>query len=277
MRRVARLDHLDPIRQQRDLHMNLVGVFEDGVVERIPTSQGETFLQATMHGRNVIMQQGDQFRVVAAGDCAHAALVQYHGGEMIYCEYYHLNTETRRTYIPLVETREVNYGQRERHFLSEIGFIEWENEQPKSFVFVQRRALLGTSEILNKIVSGNMIAGHDQAEVGTNGNVVNLQVNELLAQGQGALVEFRLPPGNLSPDASGNRHVRDESEERLIGGVPRSVEIVYLRDPNRRIEIMREYVRLLILMERRLSWHITIRELRKTRDIERVLNSASDY
>ncbi|MCB1324007.1 MAG: hypothetical protein H7A21_01260 [Spirochaetales bacterium] len=205
------------------------------------------------------------------------ACVQYHGGEMIYCEYYHLNTETRRTYIPLVETREVNYGQRERHFLSEIGFIEWENEQPKSFVFVQRRALLGTSEILNKIVSGNMIAGHDQAEVGTNGNVVNLQVNELLAQGQGALVEFRLPPGNLSPDASGNRHVRDESEERLIGGVPRSVEIVYLRDPNRRIEIMREYVRLLILMERRLSWHITIRELRKTRDIERVLNSASDY
>ena len=49
------------------------------------------------------------------------------------------------------------------------------------------------------------------------------------------------------------------------------MEVVYVRDPAQKIQIMKEYLRLLRLLERRLDWNVRASQRRRAAEIERML------
>ena len=49
------------------------------------------------------------------------------------------------------------------------------------------------------------------------------------------------------------------------------IDVVFVRDPNQQIRIMREYLAKLKLLNRRLDWMARSKEARKAAEIERLL------
>ena len=180
------------------------------------------------------------------------------GGEKIFCNFYKIQADGV-SLIPITATIETFYGQRERYVLNEVASVKWEGEKPVSFRFDTRRGTIGAGAVLLKQLSGNSIAG---AAAGSPDVPLNLVVNELLSTGKGQFVNFRFPSEET---------LRDRKEEIEIDGVKQEIDVVFVRDPNQQIRIMREYLAKLKLLNRRLDWMARSKEARKAAEIERLL------
>ena len=180
-------------------------------------------------------------------------------GQKIFCGYYKIQ-DNGVSVVPITATVETFYGQRQRFVLNEEATIRWENEKPVSFRFDTRRGAIGKGAVLIKRLSGNSIA--EPAAANAAQPPLNLIVNELLSSGKGQFVNFRFPT---------EKEVRDRKEEIDIDGRKSEIDVVFVRDPNQKIRIMREYLESLKLLERRLDWKARSEEARKAADIERLL------
>lgn len=197
------------------------------------------------------------------------------GGEKIFCEYYKID-ENGISLIPLMATKETFYGVRQRYILNESAAIYWKDEKPDFFRFDTRRGALGKGAVLIKRLSGNSIApppategqaeqpapetqGQDAQNAAT---PLNLIVNELLSSGKGQFVNFRFPDG---------AEARDFVEKSDVDGTEKQINVVFVRDANQQIRIMRDYFKKLRLLDHRLDWMARAKDARKAAEIERLL------
>ncbi|MCR9142674.1 MAG: hypothetical protein NXI24_10520 [bacterium] len=181
------------------------------------------------------------------------------GGEKIFCEFYKIQ-DNGVSLIPLTATVETFYGQRQRYILNEAATVSWQEGKPVSFRFDIRRGAIGKGAVLMKRLSGNTIAGTATADSAK--APLNLVVNELLSSGKGQFVNFRFPTEEAE---------RDRKEEIDIDGRKKEIDVVFVRDPNQKIRIMRTYLKKLKLLEHRLDWMARAKDARKAADIERLL------
>ena len=212
------------------------------------------------------------------------------------CRLYRTDLTTGWAVIPLTSELESEYGRREKFFLSEIGYIKWKmdaNKKPTNeitgFVFQQKRTRVGAGYSVIKTMSA------DSAEIPLNegepGDLdldecmslmkekeekksdppqlksvekpLNMFVKEILNSGRGALYTFRFPKAEK---------IRDFTEELQIEGKKEKVQVIYVRNANQKINISREYLRLLKLMLRRIDWNTRAQNFRKQAEIQRILN-----
>jgi hypothetical protein len=184
------------------------------------------------------------------------------GGQKIFCQYYKIQ-ENGVSLVPLTATVETFYGQRQRYMLNEEASIQWDQERPVSIRFDSRRGELGKGAVLIKRLSGKAApAPAASADDGVATAPLNLVVNEMLSSGRGQFVNFRFAT---------EAEVRDRREEIEIDGRKLEIDVVFVRDPNQKIGIMREYLRMLKLLNRRLDWMVRAANARRTAEIERML------
>ncbi|MBX7059329.1 MAG: hypothetical protein K1X75_14795 [Leptospirales bacterium] len=185
-----------------------------------------------------------------------------YGGENIICAYYRIDASTQRSIVPLTAQQETIYGQRQRYVYNEQAIMQWQGNDIKNYVFESRRGFIGKGQVLWRRLSGNSIVNAGAAET-----PLNLEVNEILASGRGLMVNFRFPN---APD------VRDGKEQVEIDGQRREIDVIYVRDPETKINMMREYLRQLRLLERRLDWNIRAEAARREAEVGRLLRSDYD-
>lgn len=192
------------------------------------------------------------------------------GGEKIFCEYYKID-ENGVSLVPLTATKETFYGVRQRYILNESAAIYWKSEKPDFFRFDTRRGSIGKGAVLIKRLSGNSIGlpaagdeGQPAAEAPADAAAapLNLVVNELLSSGKGQFVNFRFPDGE---------EARDFVEKTDVDGTTKEINVVFVRDPNQQIRIMRDYFKKLKLLDHRLDWMARAKDARKAAEIERLL------
>lgn len=171
-----------------------------------------------------------------------------------------INPDTQTSFIPLTSEEQTEWGVRGRFIHTESGIINWNGDKIVSFKFDQRSGKIGQGYVAKKSLSGSTITSPDTIDV--NEAPMNLFVNELLDSGRGLFVNFRFPDSIA---------VRDHEEQMNIEGITRPVQIVYVRDSDQRIEILRDYLRLLKLLERRIDWVIRSDSARKGFEIERIM------
>ncbi len=169
----------------------------------------------------------------------------------------------KQTVIPLTSVVQVQYGERNRNVFNEHVMIKWEGDKAVSYIFSQRQAQLGTGQVIKKRLSASSIAGEEIKDDKTLGaRAMNLFVNELLTSGKGLTINFRFPT---------DEDIRDREEEIDIDGRKIRVAVVFVRQPNEKIRILREFHRLLKLTLRRIDWMVRVEEERKAADIQRLL------
>jgi len=167
------------------------------------------------------------------------------------------------TVYPLTEVVQSYYGEKKKFVLSEIGIIKWQGDKLDSFTFEQRRSKIGTGYIVKKRLSATSLASHSENELGSeNAQALDFYVNEILSSGKGLTINFRFP---TNPD------VRDREEEIEINGQKRKVLVVYVRNQNQKIGMIREYFRLLKLLLRRIDWNVRVENQRKAAQIQRLM------
>lgn len=186
-----------------------------------------------------------------------------HGGEQIFCAYYQID-ENGESLIPLDAVIETFYGQRQRFVRNELAKVRWEDKKPVFFQFETRRGAIGKGAVLIKRIWGNTIAGQAETpeEDVTTEAPLDLVVNELLSSGKGDFVNFRFPTEDV---------VRDSMQTVNIDGRQTEIQVIYVRDPAQKINIMKEYLRMLRLLNRRLDWTVRAKNARQAADIERLL------
>lgn len=169
------------------------------------------------------------------------------------------NNETE---VPLLSETRSDYGTRDRYLYSEEGHIFWKGEQIGSILFLQRRGLIGTGNILTKRISYDVSQG-DEAISGD----INYIVTEELTSGRGLNVNFRFP-------AEKETDIRDREENMEVDGIRRMMKIVYVRNVETRISILRENLKMLKLMHRRVDWLIRSENRRNEREIQHLLDTS---
>lgn len=213
----------------------------------------------------------DYYEYLKANDCGN-----FYGGEDVYCDFYQVD-ENNLTLIPMEATVETYYGQRQRYVYNELARIQWTDDgKIDQFLFEQRRGWVGQGHVLLKKLSGTSIADADfgprplETDVPQQGMVaplesdpLNLVVNELLSSGKGMFINFRF--------AGENKKVRDHYEDIEYQGRIVNIQVIYVRTPEQKINILREYLRLLRLLERRIDWNVRSEQQRRQNEIERVL------
>jgi hypothetical protein len=168
------------------------------------------------------------------------------------------------TVIPLTSVIQVKYGERGRNIFNEHVTIKWNGDKAVSYVFSQRQALIGSGQVIKKRLSASSIAGEVIEDDKTLGNkAMNLYVNEILTSGKGLTINFRFPT---------EEDLRDREEIIDVDGRKVKVLVVFVRQPNEKIRILREFYRLLKLTLRRIDWMVRVEEERKAAEIQRLLN-----
>lgn len=172
-------------------------------------------------------------------------------------------TEGNETIMPLTSIVQVKYGERGKKLLNEYVRIKWEGSKAVSYVFNQRQALLGSGQVIKKRLSASSIAGQVIEDDKTLGNkAMNLYVNEILTSGKGLTMNFRFPTDD---------DIRDREEVIDVDGQKVKVLVVFVREPNEKIRILREFHRLLKLTLRRIDWMVRVEEERKQAEIQRLM------
>ena len=224
------------------------------------------------------------------------------GGDprLIDCRFYRISPQSQISMIPLTSERESAYGRRERWFIAELGAIQWEKDKIGSFRFVTRRSLIGHGNAMIKTISAAAKVPETEpasldvddclklpADQRKMPNIaLDLIVREIFSSGRGGTYTFRFPTTqNMeirkeSRLVEGKRvevdvaYVRDTQEKMLVDGAPEIVNVIYVREFGQRIEIAREYLRLLKLMWRRVDWNTRAGNFRRIAEIERVMTRA---
>jgi len=211
----------------------------------------------------------DYYEYLKSNECGN-----FYGGEDIYCDFYQVS-ENNLTMIPLEAAVETYYGQRQRYVYNEMARIQWTPDgKVEQFLFEQRRGWVGQGHVLLKKLSGTSIADADfgtrpvDTELPENPeplqtDPLNLVVNELLSSGKGMFINFRF--------AQEQERVRDHYEDIEYHGRTVNIQVIYVRTPEQKINLLREYLRLLRLLERRIDWNVRSEQQRRQNEIERVL------
>lgn len=197
----------------------------------------------------------------------------FYGGENIYCEYYKID-QNGVSLVPLTSQVETYYGQRQRYVYNEQVSIKWNGPKIVGFDFSMRRGYIGKGQVLLKSLAGNSIitgepAAGGQAQTTAAEAPLNLVVNELLSSGKGLYVNFRFPDQQM-------QDVRDRYEDIEVDGQKRNIQVIFIRDPDQKIRVMREYLRLLRLLERRLDWNVRAETARRASEVQRILQTDFD-
>ena len=148
-----------------------------------------------------------------------------------------------------------SYGRREKYLFNESASIKWNGEKIESFAFDLRKGEIGTVNVLKKRITYRANQGQ---------NTVNMIVIEYLSSGQGQKVSFRFPTATETD-------VRDRVEEVELNGIKHQMQVIFIRDVPTRITMLRENLRLLKLLKRRLDWTIRSENARNEREVERLL------
>lgn len=163
--------------------------------------------------------------------------------------------------LPVTSEIQTYYGQRDRYKLDEEATISWTGDKISAITFQQRRGMLGRGYVVQKRFKVTSFAVGDGTKGGT---VVDLVVDELLESGRGLYVNFRFP---------GDQPVRDHEEEIEINGKKRTYNVVYVRDVDQKINLLREYLRMVQLTWRRIDWVVRAENARKSAEITRILRT----
>lgn len=166
------------------------------------------------------------------------------------------------TIVPLMAETRSDFGSKQRFFYSEEIRITWKGEQIGSLLFLQRRALIGTGNVLVKRISYDVSQGDD----GIQGDI-NYTITEELESGRGMNVNFRFP-------SEKEEDIRDREESMEVDGIKRMMKIVYVRNVETRISILREDLRMLKLAHRRIDWVIRSENIRHEREIQHLLDTS---
>lgn len=183
-------------------------------------------------------------------------------------EKYHTDMkETNRIYkdsskVPITSEIQTYYGQRDRYKLDEAATIAWTGDKISVLAFEQRRGMLGRGYVVRKRFKVTGFTVGD--EKGKGGTVVDLLVEELLESGRGLYVNFRF---------AGDQPVRDHEEEIEVDGKKRTYNVVYVRETEQKINILREYLRMVELTWRRVDWVVRVENSRKAAEIARILRT----
>ncbi len=224
------------------------------------------------------------------------------GGDptLIDCRFYHIN-KREVSIIPLTSERETTYGRRERWFIAEHGAIQWQKEKIASFRLTTRRSLIGHGNSSVKTIAA--AAKVPEADPGsldvedclklppeqrvTPDMPLDLIVREVFSSGRGGTYTFRFPTKQNMEIRKESRliegkraevdiaYVRDTQEKMEIDGATELVNVIYVREFGQRIEIAREYLRLLKLMLRRVDWNTRAANARRVAEIQRVMTRAA--
>ena len=224
------------------------------------------------------------------------------GGDprLIDCRFYHINPKTQSSMIPLTSEKESTYGRRERWFISELGAIQWQKERIGSFRFVTRRSLIGHGNAMIKTIAATArIPETDPGSLDVDDCMrlpadqrkmpdisLDLIVKEIFSSGRGGTFTFRFPTKQNMEIRKESRliegkrvtvdiaYVRDTQEKMVVDGAEELVNVIYVREFGQRIEIAREYLRLLKLMLRRVDWNTRAGNFRRIAEIQRVMTRA---
>ena len=202
------------------------------------------------------------------------------------CRFYQIDKSSGWAIVPLASEMESFYGRRIRYVYAELGYIKWKEDKIESFRFEQKRTRL-TGDSMIKILTGNavidptigVLKGDKAVSVDIDECLkmkpeeieekrkpvetpLNMFVKEVLQSGMGSKINFRFTSSD---------DVRDQTEEIITDGRKEKVQVVYVRNYSQKIDITREYLRLLKLMRRRIDWNSRAVNYRKQMEIERIL------
>ncbi len=163
--------------------------------------------------------------------------------------------------LPVTSEIQTYYGQRDRYKLDEEALITWAGDKISAITFQQRRGMLGRGYVVQKRFKVTAFTVGDGTKGGT---VVDLIVEELLESGRGLYVNFRFP---------GDQASRDHEEEIEIEGKKRTYNVVYVRETDQKINLLREYLRMVHLTWRRVDWVVRAENARKSAEITRILRT----
>lgn len=150
-------------------------------------------------------------------------------------------------------------GTRERHLINERAVIQWKNENIQEITFHQRKGLIGGGNVLKRELKYHVMP----READTAMTPIDFVVSEFINTTNGDSVNFRYP--------SGSGEVRDHKEVIQVRGVKKEMMVIYIRDVQSRIEILRENVRMLKHLRRRIEWLIAYEAKNRKNNIRKYL------
>ena len=190
-------------------------------------------------------------------------------------EKFDLQKYGNRIVIPLQSNIESFYGKRHKDIYTEQALIVWEGVVIKDIVFEQRRARYGSTQRIRKTwyteqdTDVEDVKDKDGKVVSQvpvpKGLGVNLLVSERLPSGTFQYFNFRFYTG---------ADLRNDNKDIPLpqDAVDFPVTVVRVRNANRRIEMLREYRDLMLLLKRRVDWLIRKGSNSNEQKLEKILS-----
>lgn len=148
------------------------------------------------------------------------------------------------TVLDLKNIVKPTYGTTERNLYTEYAIIKWQGKEISKIIFKQRKSLLGSDKTIRRIITYNVMPeGTDTLQ-----SPINVIAQEFISDLLGGYTNYRYP--------STTGRVRDHRDEMVIEGQKREVPVVYIRDVDSRVSILREHLRLLRVMELRIRYYV---------------------
>ncbi len=168
--------------------------------------------------------------------------------------------QNQKTRLSLATTIKSEPVRREHYLINEEAFIQWKGKNIVDITFYLRKGLIGTGVIIKRHLTYHVIP----TTTDTTAPPIDFVVSEYINTNMGENVNFRYPAGTGS--------VRDHKEKVNIGGVEKEIMVIYIRDVNSRIKILRENNRLLNRLRRRIEWLIDKRMNMRKNKVKRYLD-----
>lgn len=216
----------------------------------------------------------------------------------INCKFYRIDKQTNRVVIPLTSSLLSYYGRRDKYFLTEVGYIQWEGNRIVGVKFLQKYSQIGAGAIVKTLSSDVKVPEQEIVSLDTEECLamseeqrkssmpsLNFFVKEIFPSGRGSIYTFRIPENKdmevqtVSMLVEGKRrdvqvsYIRDKSETIEVEGKAEKVRVAYVRDFRTHIDMTREFLRMLKLMYRRIDWNSRGAHLRQIEEIQRILKS----
>lgn len=149
-----------------------------------------------------------------------------------------------KTVVPYQSMVLENQGGMDRQLLTESAVIQWNGAQIQNVTFHQRKSTLGTGNMLKRQLTYNAQPPEDQTDSAV--SPLDIVISEFVSTTEGDHMNFRYP--------ATTGEVKDHYEKIDVRGIEKKVMIVYVRDVQSRVDILRENLRLMKTLSRRLKW-----------------------
>lgn len=170
------------------------------------------------------------------------ALIEEHFSDLITMA---MIREDGTTEIPFAPFIRDEVGRRERHLINESAMIKWKDQSIEEVTFQQRKGLIGSGQIVKREIKYRVTASQTEATDVS----LDFVVSELADGSRWERVNFRLPTTSAGE--------RDHKETVEVRGMRQEMDVIYIRNIEVRIEILRENVRLTKDLRRRIEWLVS--------------------